>query len=72
MVDLTFLVQALVIVTVPFAVSRVLRLTSVVPLVVIQILLGIALGPSVFGRFAPETFHLLFNRATLARLSGAA
>ena len=36
MVDLIFLVQALVIVTVPFAVSRLLRLTSIVPLVVIQ------------------------------------
>jgi hypothetical protein len=49
-----------------------LRVTSVVPLVVIQILLGIALGLSVFGRFAPDTFHLPFNPATLARLSGAA
>jgi Kef-type K+ transport system membrane component KefB len=70
--DLIFLVQAFVVVTVPLVLWRVLRLRGAVPLVVIQILLGIALGPSLFGRMAPETFRLLFNPATLAPLSGAA
>jgi Kef-type K+ transport system membrane component KefB len=70
--DLIFLLQAFVIVTIPFALSRALRLSGIVPLVVVQILLGIALGPSLFGRVAPESYALLFNPATLAPLSGAA
>jgi len=70
--DLIFLLQAFVIVTVPFALSRVLRLSGMVPLVVIQILLGIALGPSLFGRIAPAAYGMLFNSATLGPLSGAA
>lgn len=70
--DLIFLLQAFVIVAVPFALSRALRLSGMMPLVVIQILLGIALGPSLFGRFAPEAYDLLFNPATLSPLAGAA
>lgn len=70
--DLIFLLQAFVIVTLPFTVSRILRLSGMVPLVVIQILLGIALGPSLFGRIAPETHRMLFNPETLGPLSGAA
>jgi Kef-type K+ transport system membrane component KefB len=72
MTDLVFLVLALVIVTIPFSISSIARVTGVVPLVVVQILTGIVLGPSVFGRLAPEQFHLLVNPAALARLSGAA
>jgi Kef-type K+ transport system membrane component KefB len=70
--DLIFLLQAFVIITVPFALSRVLRLNGMVPLVVIQILLGIALGPSLLGRFVPEAYDVLFNPATLSPLAGAA
>lgn len=70
--DLIFLLQAFVIVTVPFALSHLLRLSGMVPLVVIQILLGIALGPSLFGRIAPEAYGMLFNPETLSPLSGAA
>ncbi|HEV7371676.1 cation:proton antiporter [Arenibaculum sp.] len=70
--DLIFLLQAFVIITVPFALSRALRLSGMVPIVVIQILLGIALGPSLFGRFAPEAYGMLFNPDTLRPLAGAA
>lgn len=70
--DLIFLLQAFVIITVPFALSRVLRLSGMMPLVVIQLLLGIALGPSLFGRVAPEAYGMLFNPDTLSPLSGAA
>jgi len=70
--ELIFLLQAFVIITVPFALSRLLRLEGMVPLVVIQILLGIAFGPSLFGRIAPQAYGVLFNAATLAPLSGAA
>lgn len=70
--ELIFLLETFVIVTVPFALSRVLRLSGMVPLVVTQILLGIALGPSLLGRVAPATYEMLFNPATLGPLSGAA
>jgi Kef-type K+ transport system membrane component KefB len=70
--ELIFLVQALAILVLPIAVWRLLFLRGVVPLVVVQILVGIALGPTLFGRFAPETFHLIFNPPTLTPLWGVA
>src|SRR5580765_1114139 len=72
MADLIFIVQALVILVLPVAIWRVLRLGGAVPLVVVQILVGIALGPTLFGRLAPDTYHLFFNPATLTPLWGVA
>ncbi|MGD9615854.1 MAG: cation:proton antiporter [Alphaproteobacteria bacterium] len=70
--ELTLLVQALVILTAPVIVWRFFGLRHAVPLVCVQILVGIALGPSVFGRLAPELFHLVFSPAALAPISGIA
>src|SRR5712691_1516943 len=70
--ELIFLAQALVILVLPVMVWRLLRLRGAVPLVVVQILVGIALGPTLFGRFAPELYHLFFNPATLTPLWGVA
>src|SRR6202158_4272633 len=70
--ELIFLIQALAILVLPVAAWRLLYLRAVVPLVVVQILVGVALGPTLFGRFAPETFHLIFNPATLTPLWGVA
>jgi Kef-type K+ transport system membrane component KefB len=67
---LIFLVQALVVVALPVAVLRFSRLKGLVPLVVVQIVVGIALGPSLFGRLAPEYYQLFFNHAALSPLSG--
>src|ERR1700687_226157 len=67
-----FIVQALGILVLPVAAWRLLHLRGAVPLVVVQILVGAALGPTLFGRFAPETFHLIFNPATLTPLWGVA
>jgi hypothetical protein len=66
--DLIFLGQVLVILVLPVAAWRVLRLRPVMPLVVVQILVGIALGPTSFGRVAPELYRLFFNSATLTPL----
>ena len=49
-----FIVQALAILVLPVAAWRLFCLRGVVPLVVVQILVGIALGPTLFGRFAPD------------------
>jgi len=70
--ELIFLVQALAILVLPVAVWRLFYLRGVVPLVVVQILVGVALGPTLFGRFAPDTYHLIFNSATLTPLWGVA
>lgn len=70
--DLLFLVQTFIVIVLPWAVSRTLRLNRLVPLVVIQIMIGIALGPSLFGRVLPDAFDVLFNPAALSPLAGAA
>ena len=70
--DPIFILQALAILVLPLMVWRVLRLRGAVPLVVVQILVGIALGPTLFGRLAPEAYHLFFNPATLTPLWGVA
>ena len=64
--------QALVVVTLPVALLRFSRLKGLVPLVVVQIVVGIAIGPSVFGRLAPDIYQLFFNPAALAPLTGIA
>jgi len=69
---LIFLVQALVLVALPAAVLRFSGLKGRIPLVVVQIVVGIALGPSLFGRLAPDLYQLFFNPAALAPLSGIA
>lgn len=47
-------------------------LKGLVPLVVVQILVGIAMGPTVFGRIAPDYFHTISNPTTLSSFSGIA
>src|SRR4029077_4074892 len=70
--SLNFLVLALAVVVLPVAALRFSGLKGLVPLVVVQILVGIALGPSVFGRLAPGLFQTFINPASLASLSGIA
>ena len=60
--DPIFIVQALAILVLPVAVWRLLYLRGAVPLVVVQILVGIALGPTLFK--APRR-HALSGRALL-------
>ena len=67
-----FLIQALVVVALPVVLLRFSGLKGLVPLVVIQIVVGIALGPSLFGRIAPELFQMFFDKAALSPLSGIA
>ena len=70
--SIIFLLQVFVVVVVPFAVLRVTRLKGLVPLVVVQILVGIALGPSLFGRVFPDYYQIFFNKEALSQLSGVA
>jgi Kef-type K+ transport system membrane component KefB len=71
--SIIFLLQVFIVVVVPFAVLRAVRLKGLVPLVVVQILIGIALGPSLFGRLGPDYYyHTFFNKEALTQLSGIA
>ncbi|SMH57859.1 cation:proton antiporter domain-containing protein [Azospirillum agricola] len=67
---LLFLLQALLLIAGPFLLWRLAGARHVAPMVVIQILFGIALGPSLFGRLAPELWGTLFAPSALASLSG--
>jgi Kef-type K+ transport system membrane component KefB len=54
----------------PWLAWRIGAVRAVVPLAVLQILGGVALGPSLFGRFAPETHAMVFGAPMLAALQG--
>jgi uncharacterized membrane protein YcaP (DUF421 family) len=49
-----FLLEAFVIVALPVVLLRVSGLKGLMPLVAVQIAVGIAMGPSIFGRLAPD------------------
>lgn len=65
-----FLIQALLLIVGPFALWRAAGVRRVAPMVVVQILFGIALGPSLLGRVAPEVWGILFGGSALAPLTG--
>lgn len=65
-----FFAQALLVIGVPYFVWRSLRIRAVMPLVVVQIIAGILLGPSVLGTLAPQLWSQLFDPAKLGPLGG--
>ena len=67
---LLFLVQALLLIAVPFLLWRLTGIRRVAPMVVVQILFGVALGPSLLGHAVPELWAALFAPASLAPLAG--
>jgi Kef-type K+ transport system membrane component KefB len=67
-----FLLQAFVIIAVPVALLRASGLKGLMPLVAVQILVGIALGPSFFGKVAPGYFPIFASPAVLSSLTGLA
>ena len=67
-----FLLQSLIVLAVPVGLLRISGLKGVIPLVTVQIFVGIALGPTVFGKISPEYFHLFAGPAVLAPLGGLA
>ena len=59
MITVMFIIAAMVLL--PWIASRILRLDSWVPLPMLQILLGVILGPSAIGQFYPEVFTEIFT-----------
>ena len=68
----SLLAIALVIVLLPWLLWRVGLVRRVAPLAVVQILVGVALGPSGLGQVAPEWHAALFTGPVLAALDGVA
>ncbi|MDE2435787.1 MAG: cation:proton antiporter, partial [Sphingomonadales bacterium] len=67
-----FLLALIVIFAVPYAIWRLGRTDYVAPLVVVQIVTGILLGPGVMGALFPAVYQGLFTAPVIAALNGIA
>jgi Kef-type K+ transport system membrane component KefB len=67
-----FLVAMLLIFALPFLVWRLGRTEYFAPLVVVQIITGIVLGPGIMGAVFPEYYSFVFNPAVVQSLTGIA
>ena len=66
------LLAMFVIFALPWAVWRALGGTVILPLVVVQIITGIILGPGVLGAWSPETYQSLFKTEVIAGINAIA
>ena len=67
-----FLVAMLIVFTVPYLVWRLARTEYWAPLVVVQIIAGILLGPGVLGAVLPDYYQFVFTPAVIGSLNGVA
>jgi Kef-type K+ transport system membrane component KefB len=67
-----FLIAMLIIFTVPYLIWRIGRTDYFAPLVVVQIITGILLGPGILGAVFPEYYAFVFNRQVIQSLNGVA
>ncbi|PCE27426.1 cation/H(+) antiporter [Paraburkholderia acidicola] len=67
-----FLLAMLMIFAIPYLVWRILRTDSYAPLVVVQIIAGILLGPGVLGAAFPGYYSVVFSPHVIAALNGIA
>ncbi|MGV3513180.1 MAG: cation:proton antiporter [Novosphingobium sp.] len=67
-----FLIALTIILAVPYLVWRLLRTDYWAPLVVVQIIGGILLGPGVLGAAFPEYYAFVFNPQVIGSLNGIA
>lgn len=67
-----FLIAMLLIFAIPYAVWRLFKTESYAPLVVVQIIAGVLLGPGVLGAAFPEYHAFVFNPQVTMALNGIA
>jgi Kef-type K+ transport system membrane component KefB len=67
-----FLIAMAIIFSVPYLLWRLGRTDYFAPLVVVQILTGIVLGPGVLGALFPDYYRFVFNPAVVQSLNGVA
>ncbi|MBK7647376.1 MAG: cation:proton antiporter [Betaproteobacteria bacterium] len=67
-----FLIAMAIIFTVPYLIWRLGRTDYFAPLVVVQIMTGILLGPGILGRIYPDYYAFVFNPTVVQSLNGIA
>jgi Kef-type K+ transport system membrane component KefB len=67
-----FLLAASLVIALPYLVWRFAGVRHVLPLVVVQMLMGLMLGPSVLGNFAPDWHAMFFQEENVTRMSSIA
>lgn len=67
-----FLIAMLIIFTLPYLIWRVGQTDYFAPLVVVQIITGVLLGPGILGRAFPEYYRFVFNPQVIQSLNGIA
>jgi Kef-type K+ transport system membrane component KefB len=67
-----FLVAMVLILVIPYLLWRLLKTDYWAPLVVVQIIIGIVLGPGILGASFPEYFNFVFNPDVIQSLNGIA
>ncbi|MGB4066102.1 MAG: cation:proton antiporter [Azonexus sp.] len=67
-----FLIAMAIIFTVPYLIWRLGNTDYYAPLVVVQIITGILLGPGILGRAFPEYYQFVFNPTVIQSLNGIA
>lgn len=67
-----YLIAMLIIFTVPYLVWRVFKTDYYAPLVVVQIIGGILLGPGILGNVFPQYYEFVFNPKVIGALNGVA
>ena len=67
-----FLIAMLIIFTVPYLIWRVCKTDYYAPLVVVQIIAGILLGPGILGAIYPDYYQFVFNQPVVQSLNGIA
>jgi Kef-type K+ transport system membrane component KefB len=68
----TLLVQCLLFIPLPYILFAAFKSRRIMPLAVLQVLVGVVMGPSLFGRLYPEFFGEIFRPDTVAPLRGIA
>jgi hypothetical protein len=68
----TFLVQCLLFIPLPYILFAAFKSRRVMPLAVLQVLVGVVMGPSLFGRLYPELFAEIFRPDMVLPLRGIA
>ncbi len=67
-----FLIAMAIVFTVPYLIWRLAKTDFYAPLVVVQILTGILLGPGILGQAYPEYYRFVFTPAVVQSLNGIA
>jgi len=67
-----FLVAMLLVFTIPYAIWRIGKTDYYAPLVVVQIITGILLGPGILGAAFPEYYQFVFTPQVIQSLNGIA